>query len=183
MIRGISFKNLVRLKRRDDGVVAVEFALLALPLFTMILGIVELSMFFASGIVLEGAASEAARQIRIGQVQAAADPEAAFEEELCEKVGVMINCNDLQYEVIHVDEDTFSGAQNQPPQFDENGNLMGSGFNSGNSNDVVIVRAAHRYEFLTPFVGGMIARSTGTNSLMHVATVVIKSEPYNFGEE
>lgn len=171
-------------RRKDDGVVAVEFALLALPLFTLILGIIEFSLFFATGIALEGAAAEAGRAIRIGQVQVAANPEEAFEEELCDAASLMIDCDLLQYEVIRIEDDTFQGAEDTPPpQFDEDGNFLGSGFAPGNSNDVIMVRVAQRYDFLMPFIGTMISGDISRNWATHIATVVIKSEPFNFGED
>ncbi len=169
--------------KKNDGVVAVEFALLALPLYMMIMGIIETALFFTAGAVLEGASASAARLIRTGQVQTATEPEAFFEEELCDNAVMMLDCSKLQYEVIHVSPNTFTEAENYESEFDEDGNLIPGPFNPGNSNDVTIIRAAYRYEFLTPFLGAMMTGDTDTNALTHVATVVLKAEPYDFGEE
>lgn len=170
-------------RKSEQGLVAVEFALLAVPFFTLIIGIIEASLFFSSGIVLEGAASDAARLIRTGQAQTSADPQAAFEAKLCDEVGIMIDCADIQYEVIHINGDTFTAADQSEPQFDENGYLVPQGFNAGNSNDVILIRAVYRYEFLTPYLGSLMTGDASRNWINHMATVVLRAEPYNFGEQ
>lgn len=176
-------KTLYNLRREQDGVVAVEFALLAIPLFLLILGIIETALFFAAGAVLEGASADAARLIRTGQVQTSGNPEDTYYDELCEMVGVMIDCADLQYEVIHVEPNSFAGAEGNTPTFDENGDLVPSGFDAGDSNDVILIRTVYRYEFLTPYLGALMTGDSETNWIRHMSTVVLKAEPYNFGEE
>lgn len=165
------------------GATAVEFSLIALPLFVLIMGIVEVGLFFAAGLVLEGASADAGRLIRTGQVQLSADPEGVFSEALCERGRPMLRCNLIQYEVIHVESDRFADAALVPPAFDDEGNLIPAGFDSGNSNDVILIRSAYRYEFLTPFLGPMVTGDPTRNWMVHMATVVLKSEPYIFGEE
>lgn len=172
-----------RATRRDDGAAAVEFALVAFPLFVLIMGTVEIGMFFAAGMVLEGAAAEAGRTVRTGQAQQSADPEGTFRTALCDHAGVMLDCDLLQYEVIHIGADSFSAAEVQSPTFDADGNLVPQSFNAGNSNDVILIRTVYRYEFMTPFMGAMMTGDPSRNWMNHMATIVIKSEPYVFGED
>lgn len=170
-------------RQKEDGVAAVEFALIAPPFFMLIVGIIEVSMFFAAGSVLEGGAAAASRLLRTGQAQLSADPEETFRQELCSKVETMLDCARLQYEVILVEDGTFADAENYEPEFDEDGNLVPGEFSTGNSNDVIMVRAVYRYDFLTPFIGQMITGDPGRNWSLHSALSVIKAEPYNFMEE
>ena len=167
-----------RWKRNSDAVVAIEFALLAMPLLTLILGIFELSMFFASGSVMEGASAEAARIIRTGQVQASANPEDEFEQELCARVGSMLDCGKLQYEVIKISDGTFLTAENTQPQFDNQGNLIPQPFNAGHSSDVVIIRTYYKWTFMVPFLSVLLTGDPNKNWATHMSTVVIKTEPY-----
>jgi hypothetical protein len=95
----------------------------------------------------------------------------------------MLDCDRIQYEVIHVEEGTFADAEGYAPEFDADGNLVPSGFATGNSNDVVMVRALYRYAFLTPFIGTMMTGGVGDNTMIHMAVSVLRAEPYNFGEE
>jgi Flp pilus assembly protein TadG len=169
-------------RKRQDGVVAIEFAMLGIPFFMLLMGLVETSLFFASGAVLEGGAQDAARVIRTGEVQTSADPEQTFRDELCNSVDIMMDCNLLQYDVFRVEPNTFAGAVNLEAEFDESGNLIPQGFSTGNSNDVVIVRAVYRYKFFTPFIGALMTGDPNVDWVNHMSTVVIKAEPYNFGE-
>lgn len=179
-------KNLERMRffaKDDDGTAAVEFALLAMPFFFMLMGTIETALAFSSGVALEGGAAAAARMVRTGQVQLSADPEETFKDALCANVGIMIDCNNIQYEVINMANNTFASAADLDPVFDDDGNLVSSGFSTGNSKDIVMIRAAYRYEFVTPVFGSMSSGDMRKNNMLHMATVVIKAEPYTFGEE
>jgi len=169
-------------RSEDDGVVAVEFALVVVPFIILLVGMCEVGLFYASGALLEGASTDAARMIRTGQVQGASDPETAFKTELCNQTAVLIPCDKIQYEVIDIPAGSFIAAENYQPVIDSNGNLVPQGFNAGNSNDVVMIRTYYKYKFLTPFIGDMLSGHAGQDWLGQMSTVVIKSEPYNFGE-
>lgn len=164
--------------RREEGVTAVEFSLVAMPLFTIIFGIIELSMFFASGTVLEGASAEAARRIRTGQVQQSGAPEDAFKDLLCQQSTAMLDCEKIQYEVIRMGDGTFSLADTMEPQFDAEGNLIPHPFDAGGDSDVIMVRAYYQWEFMTPFISSMLTAGSGQDWVAHMATVVIRTEPY-----
>ena len=164
-------------RRSLRGATAVEFALVSLPFFTMLIGMIETSLFFAAGNVLEGAAHEAARVLQTGQGQQSGDAAGAFEAKLCEKVEEMIPCADLIYEVIEIP--TFLDAADYTPQFDDDGNLVSQGFSPGGVEDTILVRVSYRYEFLTPFLGELMTGGGG-GSMLHMATVVVKNEPYEF---
>lgn len=176
-------RGMMRYARDENGVVAVEFALVAMPLFIMIMGIVELSLFFAAGLVLEGASAEAGRLIRTGQIQQSATPQNDFEDALCENARMMLDCDELRYEVIRIASDSFNDAEDNTPNFDDDGNLVPGPFNAGNSNDIIMIRTAYRHRFFTPFMGPLLTGDPSRDWSSHLATVVIKSEPYIFGEE
>lgn len=165
--------------RAREGAVAVEFALVALPLFMVILGLLEVTMMYISAVVLEGGTLAASRFIRTGQAQMAADPQVYFSEKLCAKVEEIIPCGSLQYEVIHPAGNSFTSADNLDPQYNANGDLISSGFDAGGVSDVVVIRAAYRYHFFTPFLGSMLS-SNADNSKTLVSTVTLRSEPYDF---
>ncbi len=169
--------------RDDGGATAVEFALIALPLFMLIIGILEVALFFAAGLVLEGSAAQAGRLIRTGQAQLSGDPRTAFETALCNEARTMLDCDNLRYEVLRFSSGNFGDAAGNEPEFDDEGNLVDQGFNAGNSNDVILIRTVYRYEFLTPLIGPMMTGDASRTWMNHISTVVIKSEPYIFGED
>ena len=58
-----------RFARDERGVTAVEFGILGLPFFTIIFAILETTMVFLAGQVLDGAVEDASRLIKTGQAQ------------------------------------------------------------------------------------------------------------------
>lgn len=163
----------------NSGVTAVEFALLFFPFFLLIMGIIEVSLFYASGVALEGAATSASRLVRTGQAQQSGDPQSTFETAMCDQVGVMIDCSDIIFEAVNLGQ-SFAGITATPPNLDDDGNLVSSGFDAGGSDNVVMIRLAYRHEFLMPLVGQFLGDGTGTNSAQHLSTVVLRTEPYEF---
>ncbi len=164
--------------RKQHGVTAIEFAFVALPFFMMIIGILELGMYYASATVMEGATVSAARIIRTGQAQETADPVASFTNHLCSKVDQIMDCNNLQYEVINPPGSNFSEAADIQPIFDSDGNLQSGGFDDGEANEVVIVRAAYRFNFATPWLGNLLGGTS--RSALIMATATVRNEPYEF---
>lgn len=163
----------------DCGVAAVEFAMVAVPFFTLLLGTVEVSIYFATSVVLQGASESAARIVRTGQEQSG-DPQAAFEERLCDMVSTLISCDELKYEALAMESGTFAEAAALEPEYDENGELVAGGFEAGSASSVVLIRTSYRYEFFIPFIGHLVTSGNG-NAVTLTTAVVIKNEPYNFG--
>ncbi|HBR68483.1 MAG TPA: pilus assembly protein [Rhodospirillaceae bacterium] len=160
-----------------EGTTAIEFALLAIPYVFLTVGIIELSIMYTAASLLEGATGSAARLIRTGQLQQqeAMQPEDMFRQALCDYATVLINCNDIQIEVQTLNSfDDYTG-----PTFDADGNLVSAGFDAGGAQDNVLVRVAYRYTMMTPFIGPLLAGAD--NSHLFVSTIVLQTEPYQFG--
>ncbi len=171
------FGIFVRWVRREEGTTAIEFSLLAIPFVFLVVGIIELSLMYASASMLEGATGSAARLIRTGQIQqAGGDPQQMFQDALCGYALALINCNDIQIEVqVMASYTDFAGLA---PVFDEDGDLVPSGFDVGGVSDRMLVRTAYRYTMATPFIGALLAGPGGSRLFM--STIVLQTEPYEF---
>lgn len=166
--------------RRDkDGVVAVEFALVALPFFMLIIGLLEVSLMYASAVVLEGATVASSRAIRTGAVQQSTNPEQTFKDLLCANIAALIPCNKVKYEVIHPAGNTFNGAEGIPPEYDSDGSLKPHPFNAGGVSDVVVIRTSYRYTFITPFMAPLLSAASDFGVTL-LSTITLRSEPYDF---
>lgn len=174
------FRKLKNWLIEDGGSPAVEFALVGLPFIVMLIGIVETSMFFASGIVLEGATNDAARMIRTGQVQGSVNPLQTFQNELYTRVGMLIDTRNLQFEVLTVPNNSFSNVSAMTPQFDNHGNFVSGGFTPGGANDDILVRVVYRYVFLTPLLSNLMAQDVSGGDSYLMSTVVVQNEPYKY---
>jgi Flp pilus assembly protein TadG len=162
----------------QQGATAIEFSLIALPLLMLLIGVLELAMFYARATVLEGATAAAARVVRTGEAQKSVNAENLFKQTLCAQVNVIMKCSDVIYEVIKVANNNFTAANNIAPTFDSHGNLISHGFTTGASSDVV-VRTSYRYHFATPFLGPVLS-GNATNSKLMMATIAMRNEPYEF---
>ena len=174
-----SFQFLKRLMTARDGSVAVEFGLASIPLFMLVIGLLEVSLMYASATVLEGGTVMASRLIRTGQAQLSGDPETMFADALCDTVEGLIDCDRLQYEVLQPAGNSFDDADGMPPQFDGSGELVPQGFDAGGVSDVVIVRTAYRYRFITPFIAPLLANNSD-NGVTLMSTITLRNEPYDF---
>ena len=164
---------------REDGSTAIEFSLMAIPYVMLTMGIIEVSLMYASASLLEGATSKAARLVRTGQIQqAAGDPEAIFRDAICSYTTALIQCDDVQIEVVPID--SFADYSNYEATYDEDGNLVPQGFDAGGSNDEILIRAVYQYKMMTPFVGQILSGATGSRRF--VSTIVLQTEPYEFDD-
>ena len=105
---------LMRFARDDSGVTAIEVGILAGPFFGIIGAILETSMVFLAGQVLDSAVQDASRQIRTGQLQGQSYTLARFEDLICDRLyGLFSDCHALQVRVTPVTN--FASATIAPP--------------------------------------------------------------------
>jgi Flp pilus assembly protein TadG len=177
MIQKLNLKNTWH--KDEQGVTAVEFALVGLPFLIMVIGIIEMALMFTAQSLLEASTAQAARQIRTGAVQQGGG-EDAFTEALCEYASVFIPCNEIQYQVVAMED--FEEAEEFPPaSYDENGDLEDQGFDAGGVSDVVMIRTSYTYPIKTPMMQVMLTNNNDASRIM-LSTVVLQTEPYEFEE-
>ena len=161
-----------------EGVIAVEFSFVALPFILLVVGTLEMAIMFASQSLLDGATGNASRLIRTGQLQEEGDPQAAFAQAVCNTAQALMNCDDLQFQVISVDD--FEDADDLPDaSFDEDGNLEDQAFDPGNENDVVLIRVVYTYNIATPMFQPLLT-NMGNDKRIIMSTVVLQNEPYQW---
>lgn len=175
-------QNLKKLTRNEDGVAAVEFALLAIPFVYIVVGIIEMCLMFTAGNMLHGGTGIAGRLIRTGQLQAQADPETAFRNALCDHVSIFLDCDKIVYEVIDLSEGGFSSASVAPPTITEDGEMEASEFNPGEEESVILVRASYLYPIVTPIFADLLSDAPN-HSKLFISTLVLKNEPYRYSED
>lgn len=83
------------LGRDERGVTAIEFGILALPFFTIVTAILETSLIFLAGQILDSAVQDSARLIRTGQAQTStpAYTSADFRAAVCAGLYGMFDCD------------------------------------------------------------------------------------------
>lgn len=165
------------LRGHRSGAAAVEFALIAFPLFFLIFGLLEISMIFVVSTALENGIIDSARAIRIGQTQQSGTTVEDFQTELCDRLPDFIECDGR----LHVDVrilDSFSDDPNHAP-------IDGSGevdeddmqFNPGATGDIVVVRGYYQWHLITPVLSAPLANMSNGRRLL-VGSTAFRNEPW-----
>jgi Flp pilus assembly protein TadG len=167
-----------RFKRDRSGHAAVEFGLVALPFFMLLLGLGELGLIGFAQTSLDHSATEVARQIRTGQSQMAGQSYSQMKQMLCDEMTslVSLDCDANLF----LDVDTFASfvtVSNTSPLSGGSLNQGGFGYNPGVSSSIVVVRAYYRWHVLTPIFQEVFANMNGGDRLL-VSTLMFRNEPY-----
>jgi Flp pilus assembly protein TadG len=164
-----------RLSKAEGGNVLIEFALLAPVFFMLVMGLVEFVLYQYKVYALNHVVYEAARNLQTGEVQNAGDMQAAFQDEVCDKAGVLIDCTEIYFDVR-----TFTALPDityPPVTFDEDGLPTNFVFEPGGASQYSVVRAAMHHQFVTPFMDHLFQMGPDMPGIVN-AYVVVKNEPW-----
>jgi Flp pilus assembly protein TadG len=165
-----------RFGRDTKGQAAVEFAMVALPFFVLMMAALDFGLMFFATSTLENGVVEAARRIRTGEVAAAGSSAAQFKQMICDEVSMLLACDQRLAVDVRV-FDNFDDV-NFPAALDGNGNLSGAmQFQPGTAGDIVLVRAFYAWPMLTPVFGEAMENMNGGARLLS-ATTAFRNEPF-----
>ncbi len=165
-----------KLKTDKRGTASLEFAVVATPFLGLLFALIETMLVFFATFTLENGVSEAARQIRTGQAQAANFTQQDFRNAICDEVGFMLDCGSkMEFDVRKFDG--FGNVQMPPPLNPDGEFQTNYVFDPGQEGDVVVVRVFYSYPVLLPIHGNTMANMAGSNRLL-VASAVFRNEPF-----
>jgi Flp pilus assembly protein TadG len=175
----------------------VEFALVALPLFFLLFGILELALILVLNLNLSNAAGALGRELRVGEVIAPGASVTSssgtqldlsdFKTAICNKIQLVPTTTCMNQ--LQVDVRTLSSFQNQSPPNPVSGQTFSTGqlcYYSGGAGSVVEFRAYYLWPVITPvLLSGLVnvtkqvtgAGSSSGSWFMISATEVFKNEP------
>ena len=160
------------------GLAAVEFALIAVPFFFLIFGLLEVCVIFIMSSVLEHGANEAARAIKTGQFQQAGLGQTQFKNAVCAELFDLMTCdNRLQIDVQTFG--SFAGTSNPSPIDPSTGDLDTStfAFTPGAQNQIVVIRVFYEWDLIIPIMSKPLANMSGDRRLLQ-ATIAFRNEPF-----
>lgn len=162
--------------RNERGATAVEFALIALPFFSVIWAIVETGLLYFADSALDNATTNAARLIRTGQAQAQGFDAAAFRAQVCAGVTPMLDCDGLKLDV-RTSAD-FAGADLGSP-LGADGMLDDSQFiyEDGQGLDIVVVRVFYSWPVNLNLLA---ANGTSDGTYLLAAVTAFRNEPFTW---
>jgi Flp pilus assembly protein TadG len=166
-----------------SGSAAAEFAMIAPPFFLIMFATMETGLMYYSGMVLQNATVETAREIRTGQAQAANMTQAQFRTLVCNQISFLLSCDPSKLYIDVRDFTSFGGASEPSPIVNGqvNSNMdsfqMGSSSNVAGSDDIILVRVLYTYQIITPAFATYFANLNGNQRLI-TASVAFRNEPF-----
>ncbi|MDB5473769.1 MAG: pilus assembly protein [Devosia sp.] len=168
--------------RDERGVTAIEFGVLALPFFMIIGAILETSVLFLSGQVLDSAVQDVSRLIRTGQAKnLGITSTAAFRARVCDRLyGLFSDCNNKLHVEVNV-AGNFSSATISPPVnytcTADCGWTRPEVFAPGQGSSIVAVQVYYKWPVLVGLGGYSLGNLADGNRLMSGSTV-LRNEPF-----
>lgn len=166
--------------RDDRGVTAIEFGILALPFFTLILAIIETAMVFLAGQVLDSAVEDASRMVKTGRAQSANYTIDNFRNLMCGYTFNLFDCTKIVIKVAKISNFTSTTTFNAVQTCDASTckfTVIDS-FTPGIGRDVIQVLAYYRWPLLVnlPYFN---FKNQPDNYRLLGATRVFRNEPFS----
>lgn len=176
-----------RFRRSQDGATVVEFAIVAVPFFSLLFAIFETALMFWTNQVLEESLSQVSRSLVTGQSRSiytastGAANAAKFRDNICALAPMgLIDCSKLYIDIRVYNSFAAAGTGTSASNPIAGGNLDTSSFtfNQPQKNDIVVVRAVLDYKlFLTSWASASLA-NIGSGRRGIVASTAFRSEPF-----
>ncbi len=173
-------KTVARFAKERDGATVVEFALIAVPFFLIVMAIVQTAVVFMAQQQLETVTEEASRLVLTNQTSGMSATN--FGQKVCAVPGatIMFSCSKFMVNVQNYGGGTsFSSAVTSAPKitFDKNGNVTNTWtFNPGGVGDIVVVQIMYQWPILLKPFGFNLSNLSNGNRLL-LATAVFRNEP------
>ncbi len=193
-------KLMGRYGRSQEGVTAIEFALVGGPFFFVLFALFELGIMLFAEYALAQNIENAGRLIRTGQIQNAQNGHentpAYFKTQICKNLTSLLDCDNKLYVDVRKFSDFASIASNLPSPYNAGTNELspaitsGTQFEAGAAGEIVSIRVYYDWQLFLPglgqlvgAVGGLgnisVSGSTAKNSRLLTAAATFRNEPFN----
>lgn len=167
--------RLLRVLCRDDGVSALEFALIGPAFIALLVALLQVGMVFFLQQVLQTSTTQTARLIMTGQAQTQKLSAAEFVQHVCTNAGSLFNCANLYANVQTFS--SFSGITMDNPISNGSFNSAQLSYAMGGPGDIVLVQVFYQLPVLPGPLSLNLSR-TGNGDALLVGTSVFRNEPY-----
>ncbi|MEP2980141.1 MAG: TadE/TadG family type IV pilus assembly protein [Lentilitoribacter sp.] len=185
-----------RIRKSESGSTAIEFGVLAIPFFMIIVATVETLVAFAGEQILVNAVDNMSRQLRTGEItfntgNATDLTETEFRELFCNEINVILTCNaeitaDQKLFVDLKDVVNYSDIDVGIPKVStaEHAELDTSGFeySPGASGAINVLRVYYKWDvtvdFIRPYITNIKPGTEGSEYYLMVATTAFRNEDY-----
>ncbi len=175
-------RGLKRYKKSEDGVTAIEFAMIGGPFLYLLAATFEIGLMLFAEYVIENGTANASRQIRTGEVQTNGVTASDFKQIVCGNIDAFLDCQNRLYVDVRSFTDFSSVPDPIPPAIssDSEGTISSaSQFDPGEALEVVIVRVYYDWKLFTPNIPGLgqLSNLAGGRRLLS-ASAAFRNEPF-----
>jgi Flp pilus assembly protein TadG len=163
-----------RFNHSTSGATAVEFAIVGLPFFALLMAIFEVGIVFFAQQALQTATVQAARYVMTGQAQAQNMTPAQFKQLVCNDASSLFNCANLFVNVQNFT--SFSSVSLSNPVQNGTFNTSGMSYNIGGAGSVEVVQVFYKWPVYTGPLGFNLSSMNGNIHLL-VGTSAFRNEP------
>ena len=163
--------------REESGSAIVEFSFIAPMFFLLMFVIAETALVFIAEQVMDDAVFETARLIRTGQVQNAGMAEEEFQEAVCARMSVFVDCSGSDFYLDVRSYDSFAAMDLAAPTNEEDGFVAPAAFEFGGESDIVVVRAYYQWPTNRIF-GSMSLQNLGNGKRLIGSFAAFRNEPF-----
>ena len=166
-----------KLARDKEGVTAIEFALVALPFFTVVFAILELGLAFIVNRMVDNAVIEASRMIRTGQASDAGFTTTDFADQVCTSMPAFL-CKPERIRVSVSVANDFVNVSSIDSLYDQDGNLKDdSEYTQSNKSEIVAVNVIYQWPMFTSLLN--LSSLDHGNERHLSSTMVFRNEPWS----
>ncbi|KAF0173678.1 MAG: pilus assembly protein [Hyphomonadaceae bacterium] len=164
--------------KNGDGAAAVEFALVSIPLFWMLMGTLEFGAMSLVQTSLDSAVAEVGRDIRTGTAQTTGLTKTDLEAAICDNLNDILSLECAGNLFLDVDRyDSFANVNSGTPVANGAMDAGQIGYTPGGANEVILVRAYYQWEVFTPLFGAVFANMQDGKRLV-VSSMMFRNEPF-----
>jgi len=187
--------------RSQEGVTAVEFAMVGGPFLFVLLAVFELSLMLFAEYALAQNIETAGRLIRTGQIQNGLNGHLAtpayFKSQVCKNLSTLLDCDNKLYVDVRKFNDFSSIAGSLPSPFTSGTSELSpditsnSQYQPGAAGEIVSVRVYYDWQLFLPGLGELVgaigvglgnvsaAGSSDKKSRLLTAAATFRNEPFN----
>ncbi|MDO9430090.1 MAG: TadE/TadG family type IV pilus assembly protein [Pseudomonadota bacterium] len=169
------------------GAIAVEFAIIGIPMLMLMFGVLELALILLVTATLDSATDFAARKIRTGQFQADFPSQTQANKEISMQEFGRLVCRNMNWLRTNCDGklivdaetfDTFASAGSSEPAAPQDFDKRRICWSPGNPEDIVLVRTYYEWPIISPLLRP-IFKSAGHEGRLLSSARIFRNEPYN----
>jgi len=158
------------------GATAVEFALIAPLMLSILLGILQVAVVWFAKTELFSGTQAAARLVLTGQTTSTYNTQAKFLSALCGNLPVIFQCSDIMINL--APQASISSVNTGTPTltYNSSGAVTNSfSYNTGGYGDVMVLQVMYQFPVIAAPLFNFSTQANG--NLLLIATVVFQNEP------